>query len=102
MLLDFMRRKTKTFLYLLVPPIIIAFVAWGTTADFSGPPEQTLVEIGKTKISNRAFLDHYQMIRQAAVENLGGNLTPEIEEMLNLKQQAIDNLIQKTLHQQWL
>ena len=100
MLLDYMRKNTKRFLYLLVPPIIIAFVLWGTASDFGGPPEQALVEIGKTKITQREFLDHYQLVRQTAVENFGGNLTPEIEEMLNLKQQAIDDLIQKTLLEQ--
>jgi peptidyl-prolyl cis-trans isomerase D len=95
MLLDFMRRKTKTFLYVLVPPIIIAFVAWGTTTDFGGPGEQAVVEIGKTKITRQHFLDEYYLLREATMENFPGELSPEIEEMI--KQQTLDRLIQQVL-----
>jgi len=100
MLLDYMRRRTKTFLYVLVPPLIIAFVAWGTTTNFGRNRGQTLIEIGDVKISEQDFLDRYRMIHEMAVQNFGENLTPELEEMLNLKQQALDDLIRDTLMEQ--
>jgi peptidyl-prolyl cis-trans isomerase D len=100
MLLDYMRKNTKRFLYAIVPLIVVSFVFWGTQSDFTGPAEQTLVEIGDTKVSEREFLDYYRMVRQSALQNFGGNISPEIEEMLNLKQQAIDSLIQRTLLEQ--
>jgi peptidyl-prolyl cis-trans isomerase D len=97
MILDFIRRKTKTFLYILVPPIIIAFVAWGTMGPGDQAPERTLIEIGKDKISYDQFLTHYYNLRQRARDNFGENMTPEIEKMLNLKQQALDSMIREAL-----
>ena len=97
MLLDYMRKNTKRFLYVMVPPIIVAFVLWGTASDFGSPPSQTLIEVGGQEVSKQEFLDHYYRMRQNMESSFGGNLTPEIEKMLNLKQQALDGLIQKIL-----
>ena len=98
MLLEYMRKHTKRFLYVTVPLIIASFVLWGTVADpGSQAPEETLIEIGGDKISLQQFRDHYYNIRQRARENFGDNMTPEIEKMLNLKQQALDGMIREAL-----
>jgi peptidyl-prolyl cis-trans isomerase D len=98
MVLDYMRRKTKTFLYVTVPLIVVSFVFWGTVADFGGPGEQALVEIGDIKITRQQFVAQYQSVRQAALENFPGEMSPEIEEII--KQQALDGMIQKVLLEQ--
>lgn len=97
MLLDYMRKNTKRFLYVTIPLIVVSFVLWGTIPDPGTRVGQTLIEIGKTEISYQQFLDYYHNLRQSMQANFGGALTPEIEEMLNLKQQALDGLIQRAL-----
>lgn len=98
MLLEYMRKNTKRFLYAIVPLIVVSFVLWGTVSDPGDRrPEETMIEIGEDKVSNQEFLNRYYGLRQRMQENFGGELTPEIEEMLNLKQQALDDLIRENL-----
>jgi len=97
MLLEYMRKKTKTFLYVIVPLIVISFVFWGTIMEPGQQQGEVLIEIGDKEINYQEFLDYYYNMRRAMEANFGGNLTPEIEEMLNLKQQALDEMIRETL-----
>jgi len=99
MLLDYMRKNTKRFLIGTIILIVPAFVLWGAP-NIGSRDEKVLIEIGDREISYQEFLDYYRNMRQAARANFGGSLSPEIEKMLDLKQQALDRLIRETLLQQ--
>ncbi len=100
MLLEYMRKNTKRFLYVVVPLIVVSFILWGTIPDPGTRNDQTLVEIGEGEISYQEFVNYYRNLRRTAQANFGGSLSPEIEKLLNLKQQALDGLIRDTLLQQ--
>jgi len=100
MLLDYMRKNTKRFLYVTVPLIVVSFVLWGTIPNPGARNEQTLMEIGDREVSYQEFLDYYRNLREVTRANFGGTISPEIEKMLNLKQQALERLIQEIVFEQ--
>jgi len=100
MLLDYMRKNTKRFLYVTVPLIVVSFVLWGTIPNPGTRSEQTLMEIGGREVSYQEFLDYYRNLREVTRANFGGTISPEIEKMLNLKQQALERLIQEIVLEQ--
>jgi peptidyl-prolyl cis-trans isomerase D len=97
MLLDYMRRNTKTFLYIAVPFIAISFAFWGTPTSDRRPEQQALLVIDGEDIALQDYLGYYKNLVDNIESNFAGSLTPEMEKMLNLKQQALDGVIQRTL-----
>ncbi len=100
MLLDYMRKHTKQFLYIIVPLIVVSFILWGTIPNPGARSEQTLMEIGGRKVQYQEFLNYYRNLREVTRDNFGGTISPEIEKMLNLKQQALERLIQEIVLEQ--
>jgi peptidyl-prolyl cis-trans isomerase D len=100
MLLDYMRRKAKTFLYITVPVIAVAFVLWGSFPNLGDKGRQTLIKVGDQKVTLQRFIDSYKNLREMTRARFGANYRPELEEMLNLKQQALDRMIRGIILQQ--
>ncbi|MBI5115092.1 SurA N-terminal domain-containing protein [Candidatus Poribacteria bacterium] len=98
MLLDFMRKNTRRFLIAITALIVPTFILWGgSVSSFSKKEDQSLAKVGRRKISLEEYGKYYQALREMTLANFRGSLTPEMEKTLNLKQQALDRLIRKTL-----
>jgi peptidyl-prolyl cis-trans isomerase D len=97
MLMDFMRRNTRNLLIALVILVVPAFVLWGAFPTLGKKGSNTVIVVDGVKIPLERFQQNYYQLRETARANLGGNFTPEIEKMLNLKQRAVDGMIQEIL-----
>ncbi len=97
MLLDYMRRNTKRFLIATIAFIVPAFVLWGSFPTLGKKGRTTVIDAGGEKISLESFTAYYQNLREVTRSNLGANYTPELEKMLNLKQQALDRMVREIL-----
>ncbi|UCD58373.1 MAG: SurA N-terminal domain-containing protein [Candidatus Hydrogenedentota bacterium] len=97
MLLDFMRRNTRNFLIATIVLIVPAFVLWGSFPTLGKRGRQTLLKVGDQKVSLEEFTTYYHNLREITRANLGKNYTPELEKMLDLKQQALDRIIREIL-----
>jgi peptidyl-prolyl cis-trans isomerase D len=97
MLMDFMRRNTKNFLIIITILIVPAFVLWGSFPSLGNKGSDTLLVVGNEKISLENFEQYYGQLREMARMNMGDNFSPELEKMLNLKQQALDGITREIL-----
>jgi len=97
MLLDYMRKNMKRFLIGIIVLIVPAFVLWGTVPSLGEKTTRTVIKVGGEKVTLKQFSNYYQNIREITRMRLGTNYTPELEELLNLKQQALDSMIRDIL-----
>ncbi|GAB4352607.1 MAG: peptidylprolyl isomerase [Candidatus Abyssubacteria bacterium] len=97
MLMDFMRRNTKRFLIVTIALVVPAFILWGAFPSLGTRETRTVMEVAGEKISLQEFAQYYQGLRETARRSLGANYSPEIERMLNLKQQAVDRMVREIL-----
>ncbi len=99
MLMDFMRRNTRRFLIAITILIVPAFILWGSFPSLSGKGRGNgaFLTVGGQKVSLEEFERYYQRVREMTRQNFGANYSPEIEKMLNLKQQALDGMIREML-----
>ncbi len=100
MVLDYMRRQTKTFLYITVPLICFAFILWGAFPNLGEKGRQTLLKVNGEKVTLQRFIDYYRDFSEMMRASLGGRDLSHLEGLLNFKQQALDRLIQETLLRQ--
>lgn len=100
MLLDYMRRQTKTFLYITVPLICFAFVLWGAFPNLGQKGLQTVLKVNGEKVTLQRFTDYYRDFREMMRASLGGSDLSQLEGLLDFRQQALDRLIQETLLKQ--
>jgi len=82
MLMDFMRRNTKKFLITIIAFIVPAFVIWGAFPASGGKGTDTILEVGKQKVSMDAFQQYYYQLREMARMNIGDNFNAEVEKLL--------------------
>jgi peptidyl-prolyl cis-trans isomerase D len=100
MLLEYMRKKTKTFLYFSVPLIVVAFVFWGSFPGLGEKSQRTLIKVGDEKVTMQEFVNYYKEFVEQMRANLAGSNIPNLEEMLNLKEQALDGMVREILLKQ--
>ena len=97
MLLDYMRKNMKRFLIGIIVLIVPAFVLWGTVPSPGAKSTRTVVNVGGEKVTLEQFSNYYQNLREITRMRLGTNYTPELEGLLNLRQQALDSMIRDIL-----
>ncbi len=97
MLLDYMRKNMKRFLIGIIVLIVPAFVLWGTVPSLGEKRTRTLIKVGGEKVTLEQFSNYYQNLREITRMRLGTNYTPELEELLNLRQQTMDSMIRDIL-----
>ncbi len=93
MLLDFMRRNTRNFLIAIIVLVVPAFILWGAFPTMGSKEKRTLIKVGDQKVSLEQFVAYFHNLRETARANFGSNYTPELEKLLNLKQQALDRMV---------
>jgi len=99
MLLNYMRQKTKTFLYITVPLIVVAFVLWGSFPNIGEQGSKTLIKADGEKVTQQRFIEYYKSYMEMMRANFGGRDLSELQDVFNFKQQALDRMIQEMLLQ---
>lgn len=91
------RNKNSALIWAILAVVVFVFVFWGIEAVVTGPDLNVVATVGDEKIEplevQRAEFNMVQNYRQA----LGEQFTPELRQGLNLRQQALDGLIDRAV-----
>ncbi|MBF0537477.1 MAG: SurA N-terminal domain-containing protein [Nitrospirae bacterium] len=93
-MLKFMHKRAKYF-YFFFFLIIISFIFF-----YIGPTDKNviaLIEIGDKKIYPEAYWKTYEGMRNYYANTLKDKFNADMEKSMNLKQQALDNLVESEL-----
>jgi peptidyl-prolyl cis-trans isomerase D len=96
-MLEFMRKHAQSWLIkVLLGLIIVVFVLYFGSSRWRDPAEG-LVTVGDQHITFNDYRKEYQNLLDMYRQRLGANLTEEVVKSLNLKQQALDNLVNQAV-----
>ncbi len=96
-MLQFMRKHAQSWLIkLLLGLIIVVFVLYFGSSRWRDPAD-ALATVGDRIITFNDYRKEYQNLLDTYRQRLGQNLTEEVIKGLNLKQQALDNLVNQTV-----
>ena len=98
-MLNYIRKKTKTFLYITVPLIVVSFILWGSFPGLGEKGSRILLKVNGEKVSLHKFMNYYENFMERMRANFGGRDLSELQDLLNFKQQALDGMIQEMLLQ---
>jgi peptidyl-prolyl cis-trans isomerase D len=96
-MLQFMRKHAQSWLIkVLLGLIIVVFILYFGSSRWREPAEG-LVTVGDRNITFNDYRKEYQNLLEMYRQRLGQNLTEDVIKSLNLKQQALDNLVNQTV-----
>ena len=96
-MLQFMRKHAQSWLIkVLLGLIIVVFVLYFGSTRWREPAE-SLVTIGDRVITFSDYRKEYQNLLEMYRQRLGQNLTEDVVKSLNLKEQALDNVINQAV-----
>ncbi|MFA7381997.1 MAG: SurA N-terminal domain-containing protein [Desulfurivibrionaceae bacterium] len=99
-MLDFIRRKAQSiYIQATILIIVLVFVFWGVGKSQKGGPD-AIATVNDQNISAQQYQQNYNQTISRYQEQLGTTLTPELLETLKLKQQVLNQMIQKLVMQQ--
>lgn len=93
MLMDLRERIQGWIAYLIIGLISIPFVLWGVGEYFSGAKNKPVADVEGIPITEQAYEQAISEQRQALIQKLGGRVSAELLQSLNLKQQVLDQMI---------
>lgn len=93
MLMDLRERIQGWIAYAIIGLISVPFVLWGVGEYFSGGANKPVAEVDGLPISQQAFEQAVSQQRQAIIQKLGGSVSAEMLQSLNLDQQVLDQMI---------
>ncbi|MDH5298562.1 MAG: SurA N-terminal domain-containing protein [Desulfobulbaceae bacterium] len=96
-MLDLLRRKAQSpYIQATILIIILVFVFWGVrTNDDTGPTD--VATVNDQAITYREFQQTYERTVDQYRDKLGGNLSDDLLKALNLRQQVLNQFIDRTL-----
>ena len=96
-MLQFMRQRASSWIIKgILSIIVLAFIFMGV-GNFRNQNNVTAATVNGDEISVTEFNDRYYVLLDSARQQFGNQLNDEILKMLNLKEQALDQLIMETL-----
>lgn len=96
-MLNVMRKNAQSWLIkIILGAIVIVFVFWGV-GSFTNSKATRVAEVNGELISVEAYRTAYNNMVEQYRQRFGGQLTEEMLEMLNLKRQVIDQLINQSV-----
>lgn len=99
MLMDLRERIQGWIAYAIIGLISVPFVLWGVGEYFSGGAKKPVAEVDGIPISQQAFEQAVSQQRQAIIQKLGGKVSAELLQSMNLDQQVLDKMInERVLH----
>lgn len=96
-MLNIIRKNAQSFVIQAVVVIIaIVFVFWGVSSQLKNPSNAMAVVNGQ-EIGYREFMQSYERAVEQYKEQFGGQLPDKFLESIRLKEQVLDQLVQRTL-----
>jgi peptidyl-prolyl cis-trans isomerase D len=97
-MLEFMRKRARsTWIKVIFLIIVVVFIFWGVGGSVSGGRPDTIASIDGQTISLREFQRAYENMKNAYREVYKERLTPELLEQMNLREQALNQLVETRL-----
>ncbi|HUX81578.1 MAG TPA: SurA N-terminal domain-containing protein [Halothiobacillus sp.] len=93
MLMDLRERIQGWVAYLIIGLISVPFMLWGVGEYFSGGKNKPVAEVGGLPITEQAFEQAVSAQRQSLIQKLGGKVSAELLQSLNVKQQVLNQMI---------
>jgi peptidyl-prolyl cis-trans isomerase D len=94
-MLDLMRKKAGSFLIkLILGAIVIVFVFWGV-GSYSEKRRLRVAVVNGEAISIMEYNEAYNQIMERLRQQFGSNLNDDLLKMMNVKQQALNQIIDK-------
>ncbi len=87
---------TSWVIKIILGAIVLVFVFWGV-GTFSSRPENKAATVNGEVISQEDYRESYNNLLEQYRQRFGGNLNEDMLKMLNLKKQALDQLIDRNL-----
>jgi peptidyl-prolyl cis-trans isomerase D len=99
-MLDFMRKNAGTWMVkALLAAIVVVFVFWGV-GSWTGQREGRVATVNGEVISLEEYRRAYGRLIDQARQNFGAALSDELVKAMNLPEQALEQLIERTLLRQ--
>jgi peptidyl-prolyl cis-trans isomerase D len=99
-MLKYMRtHATSWFIKILLGLIIVVFILWGM-GSIRSKKETVVATVGGNHITRGEFDRTYQNLLEYYTKTFGQQVSPELLRRLNIKQQALDQLINTTIIQE--
>lgn len=96
-MLNVMRKNAQSWLIkIILGAIVIVFVFWGV-GSFTNSKATRVAEVNGELISVEAYRTAYNNMVEQYRQRFGGQLSEEMLEMLNLKRQVIDQLVNQSV-----
>jgi len=97
-MIEQIRNLTKSWLAMvIVGLLIVSFAMWGVQDVFSSDPNDPVAVIGDQEISQAAFAQEYNLVFRQARAQRGGQLTQAEALAMNLDEDALNNMIRRTV-----
>lgn len=93
MLMDLRERIQGWIAYAIIGLISVPFVLWGVGEYFSGGKNKPVAEVDGLPISQQAFEQAVSQQRQAIIQKLGGSVSAELLQSLNIDKEVLDQMI---------
>jgi peptidyl-prolyl cis-trans isomerase D len=93
MLMDLRERIQGWVAYAIIGLISVPFVLWGVGEYFTGGKNKPVAEVDGLPISQQAYEQAVSQQRQAIIQKMGGSVSAELLQSLNLNQQVLDQMI---------
>ncbi len=99
-MLDFIRKGASSWMIkFLLGAIVIVFIFWGV-GSFRSQRMDVIAKVNGEKIMTETFQREYNQTLEQYSKMFGGSIPESMLKQLNLKQQVLDSLINKTLIRQ--
>ncbi len=96
-MLDLMRRKAQsTYIQATIVIIILVFVFWGVGSN-QGPGRNNAATVNGQAITYRDFQQAYERTTNQYRKQFGGSLPESLMKALNLRQQVVSQLVERSL-----
>jgi peptidyl-prolyl cis-trans isomerase D len=97
-MLEFMRKRARSaWIKVIFLIIVVVFIFWGVGGSLSGGRPDVIANIDGRAISLREFQRAYENMKNAYRDIYKERLTPDLLEKMNLREQALDQLVQTRL-----
>jgi len=97
-MLEFMRKRARsTAIKVVFLIIILVFIFWGVGGSLTGSRPDVIVDVDGRTITEREFRRAYENVKTAYQEAYKDRFTPELLQLLKLKEQTLEQLIDATL-----